>query len=195
MTTKIKTDVTTADEPITAAKAKAHLKLVDVNGSHPDDALVLDHIVSARQFAEHYCGCAFAVKTLVYAADEFPSEDYIEVEIGPIGAVTSVTYRDADDAEQTFDSANYFVDDMGARDRIYLLPSASWPVTGERRNSVRVEYSTAAVVPQIVKDAMLLLVEHLYRNRGVVLTGVSVDEVPLGILHLLNVAKDYGGGL
>jgi uncharacterized phiE125 gp8 family phage protein len=46
-------------------------------------------------------------------------------------------------------------------------------------------YTNAAAVPQAIKQAMLLIIGHLYENRSDVLTGTQINEMPLASRYLL----------
>jgi len=94
MNYKVITAVTA--EPVSLADAKLHLRLDDIGGSHPHDALVTSLISSAREFAEHYTGRALAQQTLEVALDSFPNGDTIDLPRPPVASVTSIKYDDSD---------------------------------------------------------------------------------------------------
>ena len=197
--TKVTVDVITADEPVSLADARVQCRLDLIGGSsHPMDGLLQTYIRAARRYAEHYCDRAFAKRTLVYAMDEFPfGEDSFTVEVGPMKVDTVVLrYRDANDVEQTLAATEYFVDDTGRQNRIYLAPNKSWPTTGTRRLGVRVTYETepaAVACPDIARDAMLLLVRHLHDNPSASISGTIIGPVPFGVNALLDAERNWGG--
>lgn len=49
-------------------------------------------------------------------------------------------------------------------------------------------------VPADLKEAVRLLVAHLYENREATLVGISADELPLGLWDILNQHRAWGFG-
>lgn len=167
-----------AEEPVTLAEAKAHLRL-----EHDlDDAYVTQLIVAARQYVEKICWRALVSQTWELVLNEFPVSDYIELPKGELRSITSVTYVDANGATQTWDAANYEVDSVTIPGRIRLGYLLSWP-SGSRTvwNAVTIRYvvgwANAAAVPAPIKQAVLLLVSQLYEHRTPEVLGTIVSPV------------------
>uniref|UniRef100_A0A6M3K180 Putative head-tail connector n=1 Tax=viral metagenome TaxID=1070528 RepID=A0A6M3K180_9ZZZZ len=102
-----------------------------------------------------------------------------------------VAYYDTDNTEAYFDASNYFMDLKSEPGRISLAYGKSWPTTTLRPvNGIKVTFTAgygdaASSVPAAVRQAMLLLIGHLYENREAVVTGTMVNEMPLGVSALL----------
>ena len=183
-----------AAEPITLDTARLHLRL-DTEGSpptHPDDALVEALITAAREAAESYTGLAIAHQTYTIAFDEFP-EKSIVLGTWPINSITSITYKDADNAVQTLSAADYFLDNYARPGEVALQPTKAWPVTVAAANAVVVTFTAGFTdglspdpypLPKSVKQAMLLTIGHLYDHREST-SSLRKYEVPLGVISLL----------
>jgi hypothetical protein len=97
--------------------------------------------------------------------------------------VTSVKYRDTDNAEQTLSSAAYLTDTGEAQGIVRLLEDESWPDTYFDRPSAVVVRAvvgfgaTSASVPENYIQAMQLLIGHWYANRESVVVGTATSGV------------------
>jgi uncharacterized phiE125 gp8 family phage protein len=79
----------------------------------------------------------------------------------------------------------YDVDLVSEPARITLKAGQNWPTTYQGPNAVRVRYvagygTTAAAVPQPIRNWMLLHVAHFYRNRELSLPSRSRGEASDG---------------
>ena len=172
-------------EPITLAEAKIHIRVEsDVTG---DDDLISALIIAAREHCEAYTIRSLITQTLELALDEFPCE--IELSRHPVQSITSIKYLDSDSVEQTLSSANYTLDDYSFRHWALLAYGESWPSTYASANAVKVRYvagyGLAGDVPAQIKQAMLLLIGHLYENREAS-AAINISEIPLSINMLLS---------
>jgi uncharacterized phiE125 gp8 family phage protein len=156
-----------AEEPVTLAEAKAHLK---VDGSD-DDALIAALIAAARARAEWHSGRAFVAQAWTYWLDAWPRFGPVEIPLPPLIGVTKVATYARDDSSSVLDAATYHVDCASAPGRLALKNALSPPVV-TLREIAGVEicftagYGDAAAVPQGVKQAILVTVADLYENRG-----------------------------
>ena len=151
-------------EPVTLAEAKKQIFLLD----NSSDVEVSDRIQAARDQWEHDTDSAVMTQTLSVTADRFGGREIV-LPSRPIQSVTSVTYYDDASVLQTL-SASLYSFDVQER-AVRLNWNASWPTTEIRWNAVTVTYIAghlnAAAVPQIAKQAMLLLIAYYHLgNRG-----------------------------
>lgn len=196
-------DVVTADEPITLAEARLHLR-VDAYGSPPesdDDEWITAQIPAAREYCERELGRALAPRTLEVGTNAFPAVAVdrtagkaFTLPFGPVTSVTSVIYTDSDGVDQTLDSAGYALDPYATPSRVVLTYGSTWPAARASLNSVRIRYVTGYVdavesplrpiLPRQARAAILLMLGHLYENREA--TGTDkLLELPLGVMSLL----------
>lgn len=192
-TDKIKPQNNVTAEPISLATAQLHLRL-DLVGSppsHPDDSLVESLITAVRQDAESYLGIAIANQTYALALDGFPQKE-IQLGTWPVTQVTSIAYVDKNGATQTLSASAYTLDDF--HKPAVLHPTGEWPDTKAVPNAVIVTFRAGFTdgqspnpypLPKSIKQAMLMLLGHLYERREAVNVGNIVTDYPLGYTHLL----------
>lgn len=186
-------------EPITRALAYKQCK-IDPEGSppaHEDDDLLDIYISAAREWCEAYLGLRIAPTQVQIALDDFPTAEIV-LEGGPVLAVASIAYLDADGAEQVVDVATYELDTTAQVAVIRLLAHETWPKSDGTNNNVKIDYSIGyslpadspqdATLPRSMKAAMLLLIAHLYRNRESTVEK-ALSEMPMGVRFLLSPFK------
>jgi uncharacterized phiE125 gp8 family phage protein len=130
-------------------------------------------------------------QTLELVLDRWPACTFVELPRPPLASVTSIKYKDADGTETTWNSANYIVAAAHIPGRVVLADGASWPSdTLYPTEAIRIRYvagwASAAVVPQSLKQSMLMLIAHWYEMReAAVATGAIPKDVPFGVDVLL----------
>ena len=184
-----------AVEPITLATAQTHLRL-DLYGSplsHPDDDIIESiYLPAARQHCEVLSGRALAYQQYELTLRCFPTRtaldfplglnysyyDYVRFPIGPVRAINSVTYADANniDVDLGGSPTGYVFDAYTDEGRLFPAPGASWPATYDRPNAVRIRFNAGydadgaspfeLGMPATYKAAILLLLTHFYENRS-----------------------------
>lgn len=162
-----------AEEPVTSAEAKAHLRVTHTD----DDTAIAAMIVAAREHLDGNDGTlgrALVTQTWDLSLDSFPSE--IVLPLPPLQSVTSVTYVDTNGDTQTLATSGYEVDVAGGRIR---ATDAGWPDTDDCYNAVTVRfvcgYGLADDVPQAIKHAMLLMIGGMYAFRESLSEGAVVE--------------------
>lgn len=181
-------------EPITLAMARLHLRL-DTEGSppsHPDDTLVEALITASREASEDYTGLAIAYQTYRLALDQFPDAEIV-LDTWPVNAITSITYKDTNNATQTVSSSDYFLDNYSKPGQIALQPNKTWPQTNSVANAVIVTFTAGFTddlspdpypLPKSLKQAMLLTIGHLYDHREAA-SSVQKYALPMGVISLM----------
>ena len=179
-----------AEEPLTLADAKAHLRV----SSGAEDGYIETLITAARNVAESYTGRAFIPRSLRYRLDFFPRE--LLLPVAPVQAVTQIDYVDYAGATQTLAAEAYQVDVASTPARIRPAYQARWPCTRAVLNAVTVLFDAGyagagspedsrAGVPAEIRQAMLLHIGHLYQHREDVIVGTSAVALPHGWSDLL----------
>lgn len=171
-----------AEEPLTLTEAKAHLRVTAAD----DDTYITTLIIVARQWAENVTRRALITQTWDLFLDKFPSMlspgSMIEVPLPPLVSVTTVKYTDTDGVQQTLSASLYDVDINAERGRITPAYGEVWPSTRAEMNAVEIRivagYGATAFVPVKIKQAMLLLIGHLYERREDTVVGVTPARVP-----------------
>lgn len=173
-----------AIEPVSLSTAKLHCK-IDVND---DDSLVSALITTARRWCESRLGQQLITATRKLYLDGFPCHEIV-LPYAPLQEVSSVTYVDTAGTTQTWSSTLYDVDAVSKPGRIRPKWSQVWPFARSQMNSICVTYTcgyglTEASVPASIRQAMLLLIGHLYENRESTID-TALKEIPNGVESLL----------
>lgn len=148
-----------ANEPVTLAEAKLHLRV-----DHTDeDALITALITAAREAAEHRTGRALITQTIRQTCDV---ADPLDMRRWPVQSITSVTVDDV-----LIDSADYeaIVGDQAQIEGLsgteaVIVYNAGYGATG-------------ASVPAGIRQWMLLQIGAMYANREAA-GGVQVHSLP-----------------
>lgn len=178
-------------DPVTLAEAKAQCRV-----DHTDDDTMLALLISAATaHLDGYTGTLGRALVTQTWRQDFPCFSAImRIPLRPVASITSVTYYDADNAEQTLVNTVYglFADGLGAY--VSPLPDQTYPSTYGRRDAVSVTYVAGVAdtaVPTPIKQAILLMVGHWYANREAVSEG-SMSEVPMAVDALLRPYRAVG---
>jgi len=106
---------------------------------------------------------------------------------GPVNGLDSIHYTDAAGVDQVMTDAQF--DSYEEPARVLPAAGASWPPTQIRMAAVKVRYSAGyslpddspnlPPLPKPLKQAMLLVLGHLYENREDSVD-VALESIPLG---------------
>ncbi len=165
----------TAAVTISEAKARLGITISD------DDSILLDMIRGVCDMIEGPHGYGIALTSQQYDIyyDSFGTE--LEIPLTPIISVDSVKYELS--GTQTVDSAEYEVDLLSGK--IRTLSGYSWPSTDTVYNPVVVRATVGySTVPQVLKDAVLLIVGHRYENREET-SVIDLNIIPMGARYIL----------
>lgn len=181
-------------EPVTIDEAKAHLRLIDFD---EDNAYVTTLISVARRAVEDMIGRALIDTTFTQTAAAW--QTCTELLRGNGHTVESLTYDDADNAEQTVSADDYelapFADGCAA---LYLRDTFTDPELYDQPGAgrIRIEFtagygSAATDVPQPLKQAVLYMITHLYDNRAPVGVNVNLNKMPFTVEALCGPYKIF----
>jgi len=152
-----------AEEPVTLAEVKAHLK-IDI----PDeDALLSSLITAACARAEWHTGRAFVTQSWVLRLDAWPKDSIAEIPLPPLAAVSEIAYIDPDAMRTVADASTYRVDPASEPGRVIFQDRPPRLRTTDCLEiAFTAGYGTAAAVPEAVRQAILEIVADLYTHRG-----------------------------
>ena len=173
-------------EPLSLDDVKAHLRI----DADDEDALISALVAASRQHFERRTGRSLIDTVWRLVLDRFPpGGGPIRLGNGPVSAVSSVGYIDSAGVSRVLaEETGYLADlsgDIGKLSPVFWQP---WPCDAAHRpGGVTVQYTagfgpTADAVPQLVKQALLLLIGHWYENRETVVIPdrtVTITDVPL----------------
>lgn len=154
-----------SDLPVTLEEAKAHLRLE--GGDDDEEVEVL--LAAAVEICETDCGRSLRVShTLTQKYDGWPCSP-VRFDRQPVTAIDSVTYYDADDAEQTLDASNYrLLESSEAGALLEFDEGFTAPTLNGRADAVTVTYTAGYATPEDVpakaKVAVRLKLAELFGN-------------------------------
>lgn len=175
-------------EPVTLAEAKLHCRI-----DHPDeDSLITSLIIAARQWLELATRRSFITQTLKLSLPGWPQT--IQLPHPPLQSVSNVAYLTSSGETVIVESANYTVISACEPGEIIPAYSQSWPSTSLALGlPVQIEYlagygDTADAVPQLYRQAILLMVAHWYENREATLP-INLRTVPFAVQSIINIDR------
>jgi uncharacterized phiE125 gp8 family phage protein len=156
-----------ATEPLTLAEVKRHLNVLHST----EDAMISGFALAARRHVEETCSIALINQTQRVYLSAWPRDGKIPLYRPPLVSVTVVKYLDADEVEQTLAADQYHVIKNRIDPHIQRRNAATWPVLADHPQAVWVDYvcgygADSTAVPQDIRNAILMLTEHFYFNRG-----------------------------
>lgn len=192
-------------EPVTSTVAKLHCRI----DSAADDDLISILISAARDHVERFTRRTLVNTTYRLRFDYFPTGP-IRLPRSPVSAISiggayayalpRVRYYNSAGALTTMvvdtDYELTMLDDNPPQ--ISLLPLGIWPIAQlDKKGAVEVDFvagygATAADVPAMLRQAMLMLIAHWYEHRLAVDAGAGT-EVPLAVDTILRLYQtgDY----
>lgn len=174
---RLKLKTAPAVEPVTLEAVKNHLKV----DSNDDNLLITALITTARQLAEKETHRAFITQTWQMYLDSAAAE--IEIPKPPLQQVIDIKIIDDAGNESVVNSTLYDVDwSENSPGRVRLKSGCSWPSHRGFASFIiefKVGYGDAAAdVPEMLRQAVLQIIGHLYDNRG-------SEDIPAGAKALL----------
>lgn len=168
-----------ANSPISLDDAREHAR---IDGSVEDARLLgmINGAVGDLDGKDGWLGRALITQTLKLTMDRFPSRK-IKLPLPPLQSVSSVTYLDSDEVEQTVAAADYRVIINATPGFIELQSDKSWPSVGPYSDAVRIEYVAGygdeSAVPQPIKEWLLATVADRFDNRAPTVIGAPSSRL------------------
>lgn len=169
-------------EVLTLDEAKEFLRVTH----DMEDNLINAILIASREQAEHFTRRAFAEARREYVLDKLPDSKFIRLPMPPLNEVESIALTNEKGEVQTLKKESFFVDTSQEPGRIMLGSGDFWssfrpfPIS-----SVKVTYKSGyASPPEGVKQAIKLLVQHMYDNRSMV-SDKNLNKVPFTFEMLL----------
>ena len=184
----LKEDTLAVNPLFTTQEAKDFLK-VDTTA---DDTLIDSLIKAATQSCQIFTNRYFLDTRVTQYSDNW--FEFYRLYKSPVTAITHVKYYDTNDTLQTLASSNYILDNISQPARIGISVDGTLPNLADRINAVEVKYSvgygvTSNLVPEGIKQAVLITIGNWYENRQTVITGRTATELPLSSQYLLEQYK------
>ena len=154
-------------EPVNITEVKEHIRGFAGSG---EDSYLSALITSSRLEVESFLNRALITQTWDLFTDRIPKTGIFEIPMPPLVSVSNITLFDIQDSGTVFASSNYLVDINSNPGRIALNDGHVWPTTTLRPiNGFKVQfiagYGEKASVPEVIRQAMFLIIAHNYKNR------------------------------
>ena len=181
--------VAPAAEPITLTEAKDHL---NVDGTFNDTSITF-FIAAARGRCESFTGRQLITATWTWKFEGFPSGTLLFPRV-PLAQVNSIKYlNNADPAMlTTIDTTVYqWKASPHLPGKLALADGESWPTDIKENTFETVEVEFDAGVSSVVgvadelKQAMLLMIGHWFKNRENTIAGAPLIQIPLAAEDLM----------
>lgn len=159
-----------AIEPLDLEEIEDHLRLSETS-TGAEDTLLLTFQTVARRYCERIQNRAYLHQTLRLTLDAFPRGDCIVLPRPPLVSISSITYYGTGGTANAMTASAYYADTAGEPGRVCLAYGETWPhATLRPTNGVEVQYvagygSVQSVVPAEVRQAIKLIVGHMYEHR------------------------------
>lgn len=159
-----------AAAPISVPEAKAWLRVED----NSSDVIISELIEAATSLLDGRAGLlgwCLEPQTWEAVIDRFPV-GAIEIDMGPVSSVVSVTYRDANDVSQTVQASDYSLAADAFQARVVPGDGFAWPTTFPRPDAVVVRFVAGTGTPPAAKQVIRDIVAARFDSRG---SGLSAD--------------------
>lgn len=179
-----------SEPPVSLAEAKAHLR-VTWDDEDADIQAYLDAAIAVLDGPTGTLGRAMCAQSWQHVCAK-PDCGKVWLTAQP-NALSSIHYLDpATETETEGTIADFRVHTDGYRFAIVPKTGKAWPVTASRSDALKLVFTTgygaASEVPKPIKQAILLLVGHWFKEREAA-TVVALRELPFGVQALLNTYK------
>lgn len=174
--------VAPASQIVELQDAKDHLRVDDMAG---EDFYISGLISAASGAIEEMTGRSVVAQTWEMSLPYVAGKVYLPK--SPVQSVSTISYYDAGNASQTLTVSDYYL--FKDQDRAWLEPKPNvvWPTTYSRADAVTITFVAGySTVPQELKQAALLLIEHWYEHRGATEGGA---EMPYAVQSLVGLHK------
>lgn len=166
-------------EPVDTTELKSQLRITGTS----QDTMLDSLIKAARQHVEDYLRFSVISSTWELYLDAFPQAgDFIWIQKSPVSAITFLKYY-ATDGTLTIltENTDFVVDYVSKPCRIYEAYSKTWPTPRNIPNCVIIKfvtgYASAGAVPEVIKQAVLMVAATLYENPSDEVTGTQVNPI------------------
>ncbi len=210
----LKLVIAPTEEPVSLEELKAHL--VTTSDDQNDD--LAEKLAAAIAHVSNELRRCLVTTTYDLLLERWPCREYLDIPLGNIQSVTHIKYTDSAGTVTTVDADTYKVTrtytpadaeadppvigdgvlDAGIG-RVCLAYGQYWPTaTLDTGEPVVIRFTCgwdgAANVPLPIKQAILMLAAHWFRNRDAVVIGNAASsvssEVALGVQRLCSMYED-----
>lgn len=186
MTSALELVIAPATGAITLEEVKAQLRI----NFDDDDTLLQSLISTAQAHVDGLGDLGRAMITQTWAQWERQSPGRVRLRMTPVQSLTSVEYYDSAGTLQTATLSDFEL----WRDGDFMVckpkDGAAWPQAVTRPDAIKITYvagfgDARSDIPESIRQAMLMLIAHLYENREAT-TEAKIMSTPMGYDMLMN---------
>jgi uncharacterized phiE125 gp8 family phage protein len=175
-----------AQEPVSLAQMKAHLRVED----EAEDGLIEALIVAARVHVESLTGKALLAQTWRVVRDGWPEDRVTKLPVSPMIALSEIRCYDAGGNEHQIDLEQVLPDGRTNPARIILPASVAGAPVLRERMGIEIDYvagfgTEPEEVPADLLQSLKTLAAYWYENRDAVLVSGAGASVPAGFERLI----------
>lgn len=154
-------------EPVSLSEARDHVEILATDTTQ--DVKLTRFIKAAREQLEHDTGCVLINSTFTMSMDAFPDEEFFRISLRPISSISSITYYDGNNAQQTLATSVYTLD--APKRMVRLKYNQSWPTITAQPGGIVCTFvagfgATQEHIPREFQQAILLQVTKWFVHRG-----------------------------
>lgn len=163
----------------TVSELKSQLRITGTS----QDTMLGSLIKAAQDSVEEYLRFSLVPSTWELYLDKFPvSGDYIWIQKSPVTDIVTLSYTSSAGVASTLTEGTDFVADYVSKPcRLYEAYSKTWPTARDIPNAVVIRftagYVSAAAVPEVIKQAILMHAATMYENPADEVTGTQVNLI------------------
>lgn len=174
-----------AQEPLTLADVKAHLRIDSTN----EDVLLSSLLLTSRLHIESVLSIALITQSWMMVTDKWPAADWLDIPMSPLQAVGQVRVKTSASASVVVPSASYSIDVTSKPPRLVWTNTARTE-PGITAGGIEIDFTagfgaTEASVPAPLKHALLLLIAHWYEHRDPSEIGSPAARIPDAVSDLI----------
>ncbi len=175
-----------AQEPVSLARMKAHLRVED----EAEDGLIEALIVAARVHVESLTGRALLEQSWRVVLDGWPPDRAIRLPVSPMITVTEIRAYGADGEGRQIDLDQFLPDGQANPARIICPAHVDGAPVLRERMGIEIDYVAGfgtgpEAVPADLAQSIRTLVAYWYENRDAVPVSGAGAAVPAGFERLV----------
>jgi uncharacterized phiE125 gp8 family phage protein len=189
-TLKLKT--APADLPVTLEQVKQYLSMDEDNNDF--NSILIRFITGAVRRIEDYTNIKMITQDWYQYHYDWPLiEDYIELRLNPVQSITAINYKLSGASGYTeWSSSEYELDESAEPARLWVKDEYSWPAEAlSDIKPIQIDFKVGYgdegddCDPELAV-AVMQIVEHWFENRGVIVTGTIVANIPLSAQSIMD---------
>lgn len=137
-----------------------------------DDAMLTALLDAASEAVEEMTGRALISQTWALTLPALASDTRVMLDRPPVQAITTITYYDGDNAQQTLDSGAYRLVKDGDKAMVRPVDGGRWPTMYDREDAVTITYTAGfgasyVAIPPALRTAMAILADHWFHRKEI----------------------------